>query len=124
MALKYRREYDKKLIGKNLKRLREKKHLSVEEVRQYLRLGSVQAIYKYEAGYNYPQADVLLALLELYEAEYQDLIYAQMEDCNFRQEGCWVLFLPTADPVERNVPVTIGSLPDAARIFWQKVQSA
>ena len=57
--MRQRREYDAGLVGRNLKRLREKKRLSVEDVREYLCLGSVQAIYKYEAGRNYPQADVL-----------------------------------------------------------------
>ena len=35
-----------KVIGENLKRLREAKSLSVKDVQEYLRLGSVQAIYK------------------------------------------------------------------------------
>lgn len=39
--MKHRPEYDMKLIGKNLKRLREEKKLTVEDVREYLRLGSV-----------------------------------------------------------------------------------
>ena len=43
-----RREYDMKQIGQNLRRLRISKKLSVEDVRKYLCLGSVQAIYKYE----------------------------------------------------------------------------
>ena len=50
----HRPEYDMKIIGRNLKRLREGKNLSVDEVRKYLQLGSVQAIYKYENGTNYP----------------------------------------------------------------------
>ena len=44
--MRQRREYDAGLVGRNLKRLREKKRLSVEDVREYLCLGSVQAIYK------------------------------------------------------------------------------
>ena len=46
----YRPEYDMKVIGQNLKRLRVAKNLSVDDVREYLCLGSVQAIYKYEKG--------------------------------------------------------------------------
>ena len=111
MTRKYRREYDKKLVGRKLKRLREKQSLSVEEVRQYLMLGSVQAIYKYEAGYNYPQADVLLALLELYEADYRELICEQITDVHFPEDGCWVLFLPTATQTERLLPLMIRQLP-------------
>ena len=73
--MKHRPEYDLKVIGANLKRLRKAKSLSVNEVREYLRLGSVQAIYKYDQGLGYPQADTMLALMELYDAELRDIIY-------------------------------------------------
>ena len=72
--MKYRPESDMKLIGRNLRRLREAKHLSVEEVREYLRLGSVQAVYKYERGKGYPQADTMFALMELYGAGLEDIV--------------------------------------------------
>ena len=72
--MKYRTEYDLKVIGENLKRLRIAKSLSVDEVREYLRLGSVQAVYKYEQGKGYPQTDTMLALMELYGAELSDII--------------------------------------------------
>lgn len=72
--MKYRPEYDLKVIGKNLKRLRQTKGLSVDEVRKYLRLGTTQAIYKYESGKGYPQTDTMFALMELYEADLYDII--------------------------------------------------
>lgn len=89
--MRQRREYDAGLIGRNLKRLRMKKGLSVENVREYLCLGSVQAIYKYEAGQNYPQTDTLFALLELYEADCRELLWEQITHCRFSGEGCWVV---------------------------------
>lgn len=64
--MKYRKEYNPKEIGKNLKYYREKNNFSVEYVRQYLRLGSKQAIYKWENGKGYPQTDTMFALMELY----------------------------------------------------------
>ena len=70
----YRREYDLETIGRNLRRLRKAKNLTVDEVREYLRLGSVQAVYKYERGSSYPQADTMFALMELYEANLYDII--------------------------------------------------
>ena len=72
--MKYRPEYDSKVIGRNLRRLREARHLSVEYVREYLRLGSVQAVYKYEKGTSYPQTDTMFALMELYGAELKDIV--------------------------------------------------
>ena len=70
----YRPEYDLKVIGRNLKRLRMVKGLSVEEVREYLRLGTPQAVYKYESGKGYPPADTMFALMELYGADMYDII--------------------------------------------------
>ena len=78
--LKYRTEYDKELIGRNLRRCREAKNLTVEEVRRYLRLGSQQAVYKWEEGKCYPQTDTMFALMELYEIGLQDIIYEKQED--------------------------------------------
>lgn len=75
-----RTEYDMKVIGRNLRRLREKKHLTVEQVREYLCLGSVQAVYKYEAGAGYPQADTLLALMELYDAGVREIVREEYEE--------------------------------------------
>lgn len=85
--MKRRPEYDMKLVGKNLKRLRERKNLSVDEVRKYLCLGSVQAIYKYESGKNYPPADAMFALMELYGAS--------VDDVTREHEAKW--YMPSVD---------------------------
>ena len=86
--MKYRPEYDLKVIGDNLKRLRVAKSLSVDEVREYLRLGSVQAVYKYEQGKGYPQTDTMLALMELYGAELSDIICEHKPKVRcFKKEG-------------------------------------
>lgn len=72
--MRHRREYDIKLVGQNLRRLREANHFTVEEVRAYLQLGSVQAVYKYEAGRSYPPADAMFALMQLYHADLYDIL--------------------------------------------------
>jgi len=64
--MRKRPEYSLSATGENLRKLRKEKKLSVEEVRAYMGLESVQAIYGWELGYNYPTADNLLALAELY----------------------------------------------------------
>lgn len=69
-----RPEYDAKWIGRNLKRLRTAKDLTVEEVRRYLGVSSVQAVYKYEAGKSYPPSDAMFALMQLYEADIFDIL--------------------------------------------------
>lgn len=78
--MRNRPEYDLNIIGKNLKRLRQAKGFSVEEVRKYLRLGTTQAIYKYESGNGYPQVDTMFALMELYEADLHDIVDDPMEN--------------------------------------------
>lgn len=64
--MEVRPEYDFKVIGRNLRTLRLANHLSVEDVRDYMQLGTVQAVYKWERGDGLPQADTLIALMQLY----------------------------------------------------------
>jgi transcriptional regulator with XRE-family HTH domain len=78
--MNYRPEYDMKVMGRNLRRLREKNNLTVEEVKEYLRLGSVQAVYKYESGRGYPQVDAMFALMELYGADMYEITRNYEED--------------------------------------------
>lgn len=72
--MRYRREYDIRMVGQNLRRLREAKNLTVEEVRAYLQLGSVQAVYKYAAGRSYLPTDAMFALMQLYQADLYDIL--------------------------------------------------
>ncbi len=72
--MKQRPVYDNKLIGRNLRRCRKARNISVEQLREYLKIGSVQAIYKWEAGRGYPQTDTMFALMELYEIGLSELL--------------------------------------------------
>ena len=72
--LNVRPEYDFKVIGRNLRKLRLAKGMTVEEVREYMRLGTVQSIYKWERGDGLPQADSLIALMQLYDVSNIELI--------------------------------------------------
>lgn len=72
--MRRRPEYDRRMIGENLRRCRQRRDLSVEQVREYLNIGSLQAIYKWEEGKSYPQTDTMFALMELYEIELRDLL--------------------------------------------------
>lgn len=74
MKKEIRPDYDLKVIGKNLRELRKKKGLSVEEVCAYLGIASERTIYYYEAGERVAPFDVMFALMELYEAELADVI--------------------------------------------------
>ncbi len=87
--MKKRPEYNLSATGRNLRRLREEKKLSVEEVRRYMKLESVQAIYRWELGYNFPAADNLLALAELYEVNPAKMLIRKV--CCQKQEKRAVL---------------------------------
>ena len=86
--MKIRPEFDKVLIGKNLRRYRLLQKLSVEEVRKYLQIGSQQAIYKWEEGACYPQADTLLVLMQLYGIEVNDLISEEISESDRDAISC------------------------------------
>lgn len=72
--MQIRPEFDARVIGQNLRRLRKEKKLSAEYVRDYLCFASVQAVYKQERGECFPQADTLLALMLLYNADIRDIV--------------------------------------------------
>lgn len=72
-VMRQRPEYDGKVIGENLRRFRKAKGYTVEDIRRYLCLGSVQAVYKYENGSSYPAADTMFALMELYGVDLYDV---------------------------------------------------
>lgn len=74
MKKKIRPYYDLKLIGKNLSKLRKKKGLSVEDVCEYLGITSEITIYYNESGERVAPYDVMFALMELYEANLEDVI--------------------------------------------------
>lgn len=62
-----RPRYDLTASGEKMKRIRMNKGITVRQVMDYLGLTSVQAIYKWESGKCYPQADNLLAIAKLYQ---------------------------------------------------------
>ena len=66
MLSKTRAEYDPHIIGATLKRLRIKNGYSIDEIRRFLCLGTVQSVYKYESGKSLPPTDTVFALMELY----------------------------------------------------------
>ncbi len=90
--MKKRPEYSKIETGKNMRRLREAKHLTAEQVREYMQLGSVQAVYKWERGECFPQADNLMALALLYEVK-PEMMMVQQKQSAF--EG--VFFYPNTN---------------------------
>ena len=65
---------DKKKTGVNLRRLMDKRDLSVKEVQEYLKLGSVQSVYHWLNGISLPTVDNLYALSQLLQVSVDDML--------------------------------------------------
>ncbi len=70
---------DKVATGKNIKRLMEKKNLSVKDVQEYLCLGSVQSIYHWLNGQSMPTIDNLYALSRLFQVPIDAIVRGNRE---------------------------------------------
>lgn len=57
------------LFGRKLRRIRRERGVSVRQIMEHLGLGSMQSVYRYEAGYSYPAADRLIQLADLLGVE-------------------------------------------------------
>ena len=65
---------DKKETGINLRRIMDKRGLSVKDIQQYLGLGSVQSVYHWLNGLSMPTVDNLYALSHLFQVSVDDML--------------------------------------------------
>lgn len=78
--MKKRPEYSLKETGLRIRELRKERRISVDQVRRYMKFESAQAIYNWEQGKCFPQADNLLALAQLFEVGPQDIMVEKKEN--------------------------------------------
>ena len=64
----------KKKTGLNLKRIMDKRGVTVKEVQDYLGLGSIQSIYHWLNGSSLPTIDNLYAMSELLQVSVDEMI--------------------------------------------------
>ena len=57
-----RPHFDIVASGERMRQIRRQRNISVKQVMEYMGFESTQAVYKWEAGKCYPQADNLVAL--------------------------------------------------------------
>ena len=69
-----RPHFDIVASGKRMRQIRKQRNLSVKQVMEYMGFESTQAVYKWEAGKCYPQADNLVALAILYNVSPMELL--------------------------------------------------
>ena len=69
-----RPHFDIVASGARMKEIRKQRKISVKQVKEYMGFESTQAVYKWEAGKCYPQADNLVALAILYNVSPMELL--------------------------------------------------
>lgn len=66
--------FDMEASGRRMREIRKACKLSVKQVVEYMGFESTQAVYKWEAGKCFPQADNLIALAILYKVSPMELL--------------------------------------------------
>ena len=69
-----RPRFDIVASGERMKEIRKQRNISVKQGMEYMGFESTQAVYKWEAGKCYPQADNLVALAVLYNVSPMELL--------------------------------------------------
>ena len=72
-----RPHFDMVASGERMKQIRKQRNISVKQVMEYMGFESTQAVYKWEAGKCYPQADNLVALAILYRVSPMELLFEE-----------------------------------------------
>lgn len=66
--------FDMEASGRKMREIRKACKISVKQVMEYMGFESTQAVYKWEAGKCFPQADNLIALAMLYKVSPMELL--------------------------------------------------
>ena len=69
-----RPHFDIVASGARMRAIRQERKISVKQVMEYMGFESTQAVYKWEAGKCFPQADNLIALATLYRVSPMELL--------------------------------------------------
>ena len=84
-----RPRFDIVASGARMKAIRKQRNISVKQVMEYMGFESTQAVYKWEAGKCYPQADNLVALAILYNVSPMELLVEEdLVSSSSRLWGC------------------------------------
>lgn len=84
-----RPRFDIVASGERMKEIRKQRNISVKQVMEYMGFESTQAVYKWEAGKCYPQADNLVALAILYNVSPMELLVEEdLVSSSSRLWGC------------------------------------
>ena len=65
---------DKRKTGVNLRRIMDERGVTVKDVQQYLKLGSVQSVYHWLNGISLPTVDNLYAMSDMFQIPVDDML--------------------------------------------------
>ena len=65
--------------GRNIRRLRQERGLSVRDLQSYFGFDEPRAIYKWEGAKNLPSVDHLVALARLFEVSVEEILVEREE---------------------------------------------
>ena len=89
-----RPRYDIVASGERMREIRKQRKISVKQVMEYMGFESTQAVYKWEAGKCYPQADNLVALAILYNVSPMELLVEEdLVSSSYYLWGKWFVFI-------------------------------
>ena len=71
---------DLKATGENIKKLRKKNDLTVEDISRFMGFESVQAVYKWQRGESLPTIDNLYALSWLFGTSIDNILVGNREE--------------------------------------------
>ena len=75
-----RPHFDIVASGARMRQIRRQRNISVKQVMEYMGFESMQAVYKWEAGKCFPQADNLIALAMLYQVNPIELLVKEGDE--------------------------------------------
>lgn len=75
-----RPHFDIVASGARMRQIRRQRQISVRQVTEYMGFESMQAVYKWEAGKCFPQADNLIALAMLYQVNPIELLVKEGDE--------------------------------------------
>lgn len=78
-----RPHYDLVASGERMRVIRKQRNIPVKEVQRYMGFESPQAVYKWEGGKCFPQADNLIALAKLYQVNPTELLVEEGKNPSF-----------------------------------------
>ena len=92
-----RPHFDIVASGARMRQIRRQRNISVKQVMEYMGFESMQAVYKWEAGKCFPQADNLIALAMLYQVNPIELLVKEEDEmsssCFIGNCVAWIAFL-------------------------------